>query len=49
MFSKKIVVALKLFDTAVLEHLIIAAGYYSFAENGVIRNAGAAYLFSINY
>jgi len=31
MFSKKIVEAGKLFDTAVLEHLIIAAGYYSFS------------------
>jgi DNA repair protein RadC len=34
--TKKIVDAGKLFDMAVLDHLIIAAGYYSFADNGII-------------
>jgi DNA repair protein RadC len=33
--TKKIVEAGKLFDIAVLDHLIIAAGYYSFADNGM--------------
>lgn len=26
----------KLFDIAVLDHLIIASGYYSFADNGML-------------
>jgi len=34
--TKKIVDAGKLFDIAILDHLIIAAGYYSFADNGMI-------------
>jgi DNA repair protein RadC len=34
--TKKIVEAGKLFDIAVLDHLIIATGYYSFADNGQI-------------
>ena len=34
--TKKIVEAGKLFDMAVLDHLIIATGYYSFADNGLI-------------
>lgn len=34
--TKKIVEAGKLFDVAVLDHLIIATGYYSFADNGII-------------
>jgi DNA repair protein RadC len=34
--TKKIVEAGKLFDIAVLDHLIIAVGYYSFADNGQI-------------
>ena len=32
--TKKIVEAGKLFDIAVLDHLIIGAGYYSLADNG---------------
>jgi hypothetical protein len=34
--TKKIVEAGKLFDIAVLDHLIIGAGYYSFADNGMV-------------
>jgi len=34
--TKKIVEAGKLFDIAVLDHLIIGAGYYSIADNGLI-------------
>jgi DNA repair protein RadC len=34
--TKKIKEAVMLFDIAVLDHLIIADGYYSFADNGII-------------
>jgi DNA repair protein RadC len=34
--TKMIIEAGKLFDITVLDHLIIAAGYYSFADNGQI-------------
>jgi DNA repair protein RadC len=33
---KKIADDGKLFDIALLDHLIIAAGYYSFADNGLV-------------
>ena len=34
--TKKISDAGKLFDITVLDHLIVAAGYYSFADNGMV-------------
>jgi DNA repair protein RadC len=34
--TKKITEAGKLFEIVVLDHLIIAAGYYSFADNGMV-------------
>jgi hypothetical protein len=36
--TNKIVEAGNLFDIAVLDHLIIAAVYYSFADDGIICN-----------
>ena len=34
--TKKIIEAGKLFDIAILDHVIVGIGYYSFADNGVL-------------